>query len=137
MAVRYGMADRFMPYHAIASGTTWESLSPGLQFVFLGLLKIAAAAFLAAGVVSLAVIPPVARGENWARWTALASGLALLVPLLYLTSWGRIATGAAYPVAPSAGAVVLALVAFFASRMPGSSAVPKAGDGLRHVPPAV
>lgn len=131
MAVRYGMADRFMPYHAIASGTTWESLSPGLQFVF------PAAAFLAAGVVSLAVIPPVARGENWARWTALASGLALLVPLLYLTSWGRIATGAAYPVAPSAGAVVLALVAFFASRMPGSSAVPKAGDGLRHVPPAV
>jgi len=137
MAARYWMADRFMAYQAVASGVEWGSLPPGVQFVLLGLLKVAAAAFLAYGVVSLMVIRPVTRGENWARRTALASGLALLIPLLYVTSTGRIATGAAYPVVPSASVAALALIAFFASRMPARSAVRQAGDGLRHAPPAI
>lgn len=136
MAARYWMADRYMPYHALASGTTWESLTPGLQYIVLSFLKVAAAGFLATGVLSLVVIPPVARGENWARWTALAGGLALLVPLLYVTVSGRIATGAPYPVVPTAIALVLAIVAFVAARVDQPAAAPQAGGGLRRAPPA-
>lgn len=135
MAARYWMADSFMPYHAVASGTSWESLAPGVQFIVLGLLKVAAAAFFASGVVSLVVIPPVTRGDNWARWIALASAMALLVPLLYLTLSGRVATGAAYPVIPTAFAIAVGLAAFFAARITRPAGVSRAGDTLRHVPP--
>lgn len=137
MAARYWMAESFMPYHALASGTAWESLAPGVQFIVLGLLKVAASGFFAIGIVSLMAIPPVARGENWARWIALAAGLALLLPLLYLTVSGRIATGASYPVLPTATAVVLTLVAFLASRPLGLSAAERTGDHLRPAPPMV
>ena len=135
LAGRYWMADRYMPYHALASGTSWETLAPGVQFIVLALLKVAAAGMLAAGVLSLVVIAPIARGENWARWTALAGGLAFLLPLLYVTAYGRIASGAPFPVAPTALAVVVAIAGFVASRVPLRSTFPTSAD-LRRAPPA-
>jgi len=82
------------------------------------------------------VIPAVVRGENWARWAALAGALALLIPLLYVTVSGRIATGAAYPIVPTVIALVLAVVAFVAARTDQHAPTPQAGGGLRHAPPA-
>ncbi len=115
---RYWAADRFMPYHAIAAGTTWEALSPGLQLAILGILEVAAAGFLAGGVVPLLLIPPIVRGENWARWASLLASLTLLVPLVYVTLSLRMATGAPYPVAAAAVPLVLAVAGFVAARMP-------------------
>ncbi|HEY0879684.1 MAG TPA: hypothetical protein VGE10_14645 [Zeimonas sp.] len=124
---RYWAADRFMPYHAIASGTAWEAVAPGLQLVVLALLKAAAAGFLTGGVVALMLIVPIVHGENWARWTALVASAALLVPLLYVTVSIRLATGAPSPVAAAAVALALAIVGFVAARMPKRSAAGSAG----------
>jgi hypothetical protein len=126
---RYWSADRFMPYHAIASGTAWEAVPPGLQLVILGTLKVAAAGFLAGGVAALALIAPVTRGERWARWASLAISLALLVSLVYLTLSLRLATGAPFPVGASAVALALAVVAFLAARMPNPSTAAEIGYG--------
>ena len=126
---RYWSADRFMAYQAMASGTAWEAVAPGLQLVVLGLLKAAAAGFLAGGVVALVLIAPIARGENWARWAALAASAALLLPLLYLTVSLRLATGAPYPVPATAVALVLAVVAFVAARVPMRSTAGQTGYG--------
>lgn len=127
---RYWAADRFMPYHAIASATAWETLTPGLQLVVLALLKAAAAGFLAGGVVVLMLIAPVVRGENWARWTALVTSAALLIPLLYVTLSLRLATGAPSPVGAAAVALALAVVAFIAARVPRATAA-NAAHGAR------
>ena len=122
MFARYWGADRFMPYHAIAAGTAWEAVSPGLQLVILGLLKVAAAGFLAGGVVALLLIAPIVRGENWARWASLLTSLALLLPLVYVTVSLRIATGAPFPVGAASVPLALAIVGFVASRMPARAA---------------
>ncbi len=123
---RYWSAERFMPYHEIASGTTWEALAPGVQLVILAVLKAAAAGFLVGGVVALMVIAPVVRGENWARWTALVASMALLLPLLYLTLSMRLATGAPFPVGAASVPLVLAIAAFVAARAPARTATGKA-----------
>ncbi|MCZ7561451.1 MAG: hypothetical protein M5U30_16540 [Burkholderiaceae bacterium] len=117
MAVRYWTADQFMPYHAIVSGSSWESLTPGVQRFALGMLKIVSAGFLATSVTGLMLIAPVVRGEAWARRTALAGQCALLVPLLYTTLSLRAATGAPMPVGATATALALAIAAFIAAEM--------------------
>lgn len=119
MAARYGLADGFTPYHADAAGVAWASLPPGVQFVILGLMRVAAAGMLGIGLLFLMMIAPVSRYEGWARWTALICGLAFLVPILYLTVSASIATGASYPVVPTALGAVVTIVAFLASRPEG------------------
>lgn len=126
---RYWMASEFMPYHAVASGTTWEAVPAGLQLVILALLKAASAGFLTGGVVALLLIRPVVNGENWARWTALTSSAALLIPLLYVTLSLRLATGAPSPVGAAAGALALAIVAFFAARVQTAGTIAESGYG--------
>lgn len=115
MAARYWTASEFMPYHAMIVGGPWESLSPGVQRIVLGMLKVMGSGFFATTVVVAALIVPVTRGEDWARWTSLASSCALLLPLVYLTAAVRIDTGAPAPVVPSVAALAVAFVAFVAA----------------------
>lgn len=119
MAARYWTANEFMPYHAVIVGGPWESLSPGVQRIVLGMLKAASAGFLATTVAVAALIVPVSRGEDWARWTSLAVSCALLIPLVYLTVSLRIDTGAPAPVVPSVAALAVAFVAFIAAGVGG------------------
>lgn len=143
MAVRYWTADQFMPYHAIVSGSSWESLRPGVQRLVLGTLKAVSAGFLATSVTSLMLIAPAVRGEAWARWTVLAAACALLVPLLYLNLSLRAATGAPTPVGATAAALALAFAAFIAAEIGGRQRLgrgelPNRGSGIGAVqhPPA-
>lgn len=117
MAARYATADQFMTYHAIASGSQWELLTPGVQLILLALLKAAGAGFFATAVAAFMLIPPITRGDAWARWTSLATTCALLVPLLYVTLTLRAATGAPTPIVPAAVGLALVVVAFIAAQM--------------------
>ncbi|MDT3678425.1 MAG: hypothetical protein ROZ64_06260 [Burkholderiaceae bacterium] len=131
---RYWSAERFMPYHAIAAGTAWEAVPHGLQLVILGVLKVAAAGFLAGGVVALLLIRPVVQGENWARWTSLLTSLALLLPSVYATLSLRLATGAPFPVGAAAVPLVLAVAGFVAARGPARAAWSERGhDASAHL----
>ena len=52
----YVSADEFMGYHAAALSTSWQELSSGFQILFLALIKLAGAAGLIAGSVSLTLV---------------------------------------------------------------------------------
>ncbi len=131
MFARYWSANEFMPYHAVISGSSWDSLTPGVQRIVLGLLKAASAGFLATAVAVAALIVPIARGEAWARWTSLAASSASLLPLVYLTASMRIDTGAPAPVAQSVAALALVVAAFIASGVARRETSPHQGPSGR------
>jgi len=107
--VRYVSTRQFMPYHATVLGREWAVLEPRLQFIILGMLKVAGGGLLGYGVALLWLLLPLQRGEAWAAWAALSVSLVVVVPIVYTVVWlRRIEPTAKTPLVPSL--VVLALV---------------------------
>ena len=106
---RYVFTREFMHYHATVLGRPWASLEPRLQFIILGMLKVAGGGLLGYGLALLWLLLPLQQGEAWAVWAALTVSLVVLVPILYVVVWlRRIESTANTPLLPSL--VVLALV---------------------------
>jgi hypothetical protein len=106
---RYVFTREFMPYHATVLGKPWAALEPRLQFIILGMLKVAGGGLLGYGAALLWLLLPLQRGEGWAVWAALTVSLVVVVPILYVVVWlRRIEPAANTPLVPSL--VVLALV---------------------------
>jgi len=106
---RYVFTREFMHYHATVVGRPWASLEPRLQFIILGMLKVAGGGLLGYGLALLWLLLPLQQGEAWAVWAALTVSLAVVVPVLYVVVWlRRIESTANTPLLPSL--VVLALV---------------------------
>lgn len=106
---RYVFTREFMPYHATVLGKPWGSLEPRLQFIILGMLKVAGGGLLGFGVALLWLLLPLQRGEAWAAWAALTVSLAVVAPTLYVVIWlRRVESTARTPLVPSL--LVLALV---------------------------
>ena len=106
--VRYVLAKEFMPYHAVVAGTSWSQLSPGLQTIILGMLKIVGGGLTTYGIALLCLLLPLSRHEAWASWAALAITVTSVVPTLYVTiALRRFEPSARTPVLPAS--VVLAL----------------------------
>lgn len=57
----YVTADQFMPYHAQALSVEWAHLDDNYRILFLGLIKMAGAGGLVAGVVSLSLLAYLCR----------------------------------------------------------------------------
>ena len=111
---RYVFTREFMPYHATVLGRQWPALEPRLQFIILGMLKVAGGGLLGYGVALLWLLLPLQRGETWAAWAALTVSLAVVAPILYVVVWlRRIEPAARTPLAPAVA--VLALVAIGAA----------------------
>jgi hypothetical protein len=107
--VRYVFTREFMRYHAAVLGRPWGSLEPRLQFIILGMLKVAGGGLLGYGTALLWLLLPLQQGKAWAVWAALAVSLVVLVPILYVVVWlRRIESTANTPLLPSLA--VLALV---------------------------
>jgi hypothetical protein len=107
--VRYVFTREFMPYHATVLGKPWASLEPRLQFIILGMLKVAGGGLLGYGIALLWLLLPLQRGEAWAIWAALTVSLGVLAPILYVVVWlRRIEPAAKTPLVPTLA--VLALV---------------------------
>ena len=87
--VRYVFTREFMPYHATVLGKPWAALEPRLQFIILGMLKVAGGGLLGYGAVLLWLLLPLQRGEAWAVWAALTVSLVVVVPILYVVVWLR------------------------------------------------
>ena len=81
---RYVFTQEFMPYHATVLGKPWAALEPRLQFIILGMLKVAGGGLLGYGVALLWLLLPLHRGEAWAAWAALTVSLVVVVPILYV-----------------------------------------------------
>ncbi len=109
----YLFTPRFMPYHAVAIGASWEELSPAYQVLFLGLLKVAGAGLLGSGVaMGVMLLIPLRAGVSWARWSIPLVGLLVGSPTLYATLSVQFSTPASAPwIAPALG-LLLTVIGF-------------------------
>lgn len=123
-SVRYMTANEFMPYHAVVAGQAWATLSPGLQVVVTGMLRILAGGFLGCGVALAFLAMPLWRAERWAAWASLFVGLAVWAPTLAVTLMLKSAAPAAQPpTLPTVAILIVVIAAFIAgllSRSPES-----------------
>jgi len=82
----YLYRDSFMPYHAAALDKDWGELDPATQTLLKALMEVAAAGWLALGVLVLLLVAfPIRRGERWARFAAPVALLVFYVPTLLAT----------------------------------------------------
>lgn len=97
----YLLADRIMPYHLAAMGTTWDAMTAGMQVMTLSFMKSAATGFLstAAAIIFLLLIP-FRRKENWANWALLIISLNELCLLISRIAEIRAKTTARPPILP-------------------------------------
>ncbi|WAT18812.1 hypothetical protein OZN62_04380 [Aurantiacibacter sp. MUD11] len=86
MGSLYILTPRFMPYHAVAIGRDWTVLSGEEQVLYLALLDVAGAGWVALGVAVLwLVMVPIRRGEQWARFMVPCLLLIFYLPTLLAT----------------------------------------------------
>jgi hypothetical protein len=105
--------SEFMSYHAVVAGQGWSSLTPGLQVIITGMLRILAGGFLGCGLALAFLAMPLWRGERWAAWASLFVGLAVWMPTLTVTFMLKSAAPAAQPPTLPTIAVLALIVAAF------------------------
>ena len=112
----YLFRSEFMPYHADAIGTNWESVDPTIQVLILALMRVAGGGWLAAAV-SIAILLKVQLQKDfrWIRWAIPAVGLTVSLPTLYATYYVTTNTPANPPWLAALIGIVLLLVGFAAS----------------------
>ncbi len=72
----YLLADKIMPYHLVAMGSSWENLPRGIQIMSLNFMQSAGAGFLTTSIALLFLLWfPFRQGELWARWAILIIAL--------------------------------------------------------------
>ena len=124
-SLRYMTTSEFMPYHAVVAGQAWSTLSPGLQVIITGMLRILAGGFLACGLALAFLAWPLWRAERWAAWASLFIGLAVWAPTLAVTFMLKSAAPSAQPpTLPTIAllaVIVAAFVAGFLNRAPKSN----------------
>lgn len=80
----YLLRRRFMPYHAVALGCSWESLPPAHRVLILALMRGAGGALLAVAFLQAALLlAPFRSGEIWALWAIPAGALLVSTGALY------------------------------------------------------
>ena len=103
----------FMPYHAVALGKEWAELDVPTRTLIKSLMEVAAAGWLALGVLVLLLVAfPIRRGELWARLAAPTALLLFYVPTLLATLNVLQATPASPPWRGNAFACFAAVVGF-------------------------
>ena len=112
-SARYMTTSEFMPYHAVVTGQAWTTLTPGLQVIIIGMLRILAGGFLACGLALAFLAWPLWRGERWAAWASLCVGLAVWAPTLAVTFMLTSAAPAAQPPTLPTIAILVVVVAAF------------------------
>lgn len=112
----YLLRSEFMPYHAVAVGTSWADLSPRYQALFLALMRVGGGGWLAvAGAIAILLLIPFRRNERWAFWAVPLIGLFAAVPTLYATLLVKARTPASPPWFGAAAAIALLVLGFVLS----------------------
>lgn len=120
IGARYLFAESFMPYHAQASGRSWDELEPRLQQTIRAMLMVIGGGMLAAGVtgalLSLLLLKP---QSAWVTHITPLPYLLFAAPALLATARLRRQTGARTPALATAVGMALTLVAYALSvRLP-------------------
>ncbi|MBL8696044.1 MAG: hypothetical protein JNJ88_18255 [Planctomycetes bacterium] len=94
----YLTASEAMPYHKQALGSEWSQLEPGARMLLLTLLNGYGSTHLAVGIaLGALLLYPIRRGQLWARWAILATGLPVLGATAFLSHRLASTTGANVP----------------------------------------
>lgn len=99
--------------NAVVAGQAWSALSPGLQVIITGMLRILAGGFLGWGMALAFLVVPVWRAERWAPWASLLVGLAVWAPTLAVALMLKSAAPASQPPTLPAAAILLVVIAAF------------------------
>ncbi len=112
----YSFADKIMPYHLEAMGTTWENLSPGMQVMSINFMKSASAGFITTGVaIFFLLLIPFRKGEKWASWALLSVSFTEVFLIGYRTYFVKTLTPANPPLTSSIVLSGIIIVSFFLS----------------------
>ena len=110
----YIFCPTMMPYHHEAINIKWEDLSPGLQVLLQGFIKIAAAGMLVTGIMGMVILfIPFKRGESWARWAVPLCSLLWNIQGLFVTYTIALKTHASTPWKSNLVGIIMTIVAFF------------------------
>lgn len=111
--IAYLMANKVMPYHLIAMGSTWEQLDRGVQVMSLNFMKAAGAGMLTTSIAMIfLLLKPFKAGETWARWALLVISLSEILLITLRIMNVRANTTAEPPLIPNIVMGVVAIVSF-------------------------
>lgn len=97
-SIRFLSSRTFFPYHAEASGMTWESVPPRLQYLILILMRVIGSALLIISVLVVAgAVHLYKEDASWLRLAIPAVIIALLGALFLITYGVYRKTGANAP----------------------------------------
>ena len=106
----YLLRKKFMPYHAVAVGKTWDELDKNFRVLIIALMRVAGGGWLAASTaLGILLYFHFMSSEPWITWIIFLTGLSVTIPTLAATVIVRTRTNARPPVY----AAVLALVLLF------------------------
>jgi hypothetical protein len=107
----YLSRPKFMPYHAIALGQTWEAVPPNVQVLILALMRATGGGLVAVAVLTLVLLLiPFRAGEIWALWAIPIGSLIVSAGGLYAMHLVRTHTPAHPPRLPVLVSILLALL---------------------------
>ncbi|MDJ0737795.1 MAG: hypothetical protein QNJ47_27685 [Nostocaceae cyanobacterium] len=84
IAIIYLFTPQLLPYQEQAIGTSWSELNSGLQTQFLSLMKVSGGGYISLAVtLTVLLLIPFRKGENWARWAIPAIGIPAILIVNY------------------------------------------------------
>jgi hypothetical protein len=108
----YATTRRMLPYHEQALGQSWVELTPSFRSLYLMMCRAIGVPTAIAALALLALlIFAWRRGERWALWAVPLLTLGYGLPMLAITVWVRVETGAETPTLALAIGNALALLA--------------------------
>ncbi len=105
---RYIFATQIMPYHEVAIGASWSDLSPGIQLLFVMLIKsVGAGNIIILSAINVLLFIPFRKGEPWSRWLLFAMTLFHSLFIFWIILTVKLSTQACPPLwVPIAGGIL-------------------------------
>jgi len=115
--ILYLLANKIMPFHAVAMGSSWEKLTPGIQIMSLNFMKAEGTGFLTTSIAILFLLfKPFRKGEAWSSWAILVIALNEIILILFRIIDVNTKTPARLPIIPfiiMAGIVLISFTLYF------------------------
>ena len=107
-ASMYLFRKKFMPYHEVAVGKSWQKLDHEIQTLILALMRVVGGGWLAASAaIAVFIYFLILKGESWSALAIFLTGFAVTVPTLIATILVKTRTSAKPPVMAALLALLL------------------------------
>ena len=108
----YLFRSEFMPYHAIAVGSSWADVDAGMKVLIIALMRVSGGGWLATSLsITLLLIARIKFQKVWLGAALVVVGLGCLIPTLYATLYVRGNSPADPPWMAAVGGMLLLIIA--------------------------